>query len=390
MRKQASIPQGQSVGPDPRRIARTALAAYIKAEIADSTGKPLAVLMVNLSRSKQFEPITRVSAWESTLRQIDVRIAQILRAPDRYARLSDEKLCAVLPGLANGTQAVLAAIRILSALKNPLDAEAKGVPVRASVGIAICPDHGRDADELVSCADIAAHIAVESEDGYHVIRPEDRSEAGILYGDIEGQLLHAIGLNELPVHYQPQIEISTGRCVGAEALLRWKASGVSDVSPGAAISIAEHAGFIAPLTFAVINTVLRHAADFRRKGVHVNLSVNISTQMLADVEMPDIVQQAIGTGDSSLAYMKRFPVHELKIDKMFVANMLTSRGDQQIVRSVIDLSHNFSLQAVAEGVENGQTFDELKAMGCDIAQGYLFSRALPYDEFVLWLKAWRA
>jgi EAL domain-containing protein (putative c-di-GMP-specific phosphodiesterase class I) len=218
-------------------------------------------------------------------------------------------------------------------------------------------------------------------------------------------------------------------------LLRWKASGVSDVSPGAAISIAEHAGFIAPLTFAVINTVLRHAADFRRKGVHVNLSVNISTQMLADVEMPDIVQQAIdtwdvpadrltfeitesamigdversllvlsrlrdmgirlsiddfGTGYSSLAYMKRFPVHELKIDKMFVANMLTSRGDQQIVQSVIDLSHNFSLQAVAEGVENGQTLDELKAMGCDIAQGYLFSRALPYDEFVLWLKAWRA
>jgi EAL domain-containing protein (putative c-di-GMP-specific phosphodiesterase class I) len=88
--------------------------------------------------------------------------------------------------------------------------------------------------------------------------------------------------------------------------------------------------------------------------------------------------------------MKRFPVHELKIDKMFVANMLTSRGDQQIVQSVIDLSHNFSLQAVAEGVENGQTLDELKAMGCDIAQGYLFSRALPYDEFVLWLKAWRA
>jgi len=435
MRKQASIPQGQSVGPDPRRIARSALAAYIKAEIADSTGKPLAVLMVNLSRSKQFEPITRVSAWESTLRQIDVRIAQILRAPDRYARLSDEKLCVVLPGLANGTQAVLAAIRILSALKNPLDAEAKGVPVRASVGIAICPDHGRDADELVSCADIAAHIAAESEDGYHVLRPEDRSEAGILYGDIEGQLLHAIRLNELPVHYQPQIEISTGRCVGAEALLRWKASGVSDVSPGAAIGIAEHAGFIAPLTYAVINTVLRHAADFRRKGVHVNLSVNISTQMLADVEMPDMVQQAIdtwdvpadrltfeitesamigdversllvlsrlrdmgirlsiddfGTGYSSLAYMKRFPVHELKIDKMFVANMLTSRGDQQIVRSVIDLSHNFSLQAVAEGVENGQTFDELKAMGCDIAQGYLFSRALPYDEFVLWLKARRA
>lgn len=431
MRKQASVPQGQS---DPRRIARSELAAYIKAEIARSTGKPLAVLVVNLSRSKQFEPITRVSAWESTLQQIDVRIAQILRASDRYARLSDEKLCVVLPGLVNGTQAVLAAVRILSVLQDPLDARVKDVSVRASVGIAIYPDHGRDADELVSSADIAGRIAAKGGDGYHMIRPEDRSEAGILFGDIEGQLLHAIQLNELPVHYQPQIEIGTGRCVGAEALLRWEASGVGDISPGVVISIAEDAGLIAPLTFSVINTVLRHAADFRREGVHVNLSVNISTKMLADVEMPDIVQQAIdtwdvpadrltfeitesamigdversllvlsrlrnmgirlsiddfGTGYSSLAYMKRFPIHELKIDKMFVANMLTSRGDQQIVQSVIDLSHNFSLQAVAEGVENRQTLDELKAMGCDTAQGYLFSRALPYGEFVPWFKAWR-
>src|SRR5258708_20444851 len=111
-------------------------------------------------------------------------------------------------------------------------------------------------------------MAANSEDGYHVFRPEDRSDTGNAYGEVEGQLLHAIRLNELPVHYQPQIEIGTGRCVGAEALLRWKASGVSDVSPGAAVSIAEHAGFIAPLTFAVINTVPRHAPDFRIHCAH--------------------------------------------------------------------------------------------------------------------------
>ncbi|MFS8086890.1 MAG: EAL domain-containing protein, partial [Acidobacteriota bacterium] len=380
MRKQAPIPEGQPAGSDSRRIVREALAAYIKAEIANSMSKPFAVLMVNLLRSKQFESITQVSAWDVALQQIDARVARILRAPDRYARLSEEKLCIVLPGLASGSQAVLAATRIVSALEEPFDAETKGISVRASVGIAIWPEHGSDADELVRCADIAAHIAAGGGDSYHIIRPDDREEFRMLDGDTERELLRAIRQNELSVHYQPQIEIATGRCIGAEALLRWKASGIADISTDAVIGIAERAGLIAPLTFAVINMVLRDAVSFRREGVDVNLSVNISTNVLADLEMPDIVQQAIdtwdapansltfeitesvmigdversllvltrlrdmgirlsiddfGTGYSSLAYMKRFPVHELKIDKIFVANMLTSRGDRQIVQSVI-------------------------------------------------------
>lgn len=433
MSNRASTHQGQTAASDRHRIGRSALAARITEGIADLSGGQFAVLMVYLSRPKHFEPVTRVLAWESTLQQIDARIGKSLRDADRYARLSDEKVCVVLPGLVSGAQAVLGAVRILSELQDLLGTEAKNILAQTCVGIAICPDHACDADDLVNCAEIAARIASRGEDGYHVFRPEDRSQAGDSYGEIEGQLINAIRLNELPVYYQPQIEVGTGRCVGAEALLRWKASGTVDVPPGAVIGIAEHAGLIAPLTFAVINTVLRHAAEFLSEGVEVNLSVNISARMLADVEMPEIVQQAIdtwnvpasrltfeitetamigdaerslmllarlrdmgvrlsiddfGTGYSSLAYLERLPLNELKIDKTFVAKMLTSRGDRQIVQSVIDLSHNFSLQAVAEGVEDRPTFDELKAMGCDIAQGYLFSPALSYAEFVRWLKDW--
>ena len=168
-----------------------------------------------------------------------------------------------------------------------------------------------------------------------------------------------------------------------------------------------------------------------RGGVDLNLSINLSTRMLTDLEIPDIIMQAIetwdippdrltfeitesvmigdierslailnrlrdmgvrlsiddfGTGYSSLAYMKRFPVQELKIDKSFVANMLTSKGDRQIVQSVIDLSHNFALQVVAEGVETSEMFEELKVMGCDVAQGFLFSPALGYEDFLEWLR----
>jgi predicted signal transduction protein with EAL and GGDEF domain len=389
--------------------------------------------MVYLARPKHFELISRALAWESTLKQIDARIGKSLRDADRYARLSDEKVCVVLPGLAGEAQAVLGAVRILAELQDLLANETKSILAQISVGIAICPDHASDADNLVNCAEIAARIASVGEDGYHVFRREDGSQAQDSYGEIEGQLVDAIRFNELPVSYQPQIEIGTGRCVGAEALLRWKASGTADVPPGVVIGIAEQAGLIAPLTFAVINTVLRHAAEFLGIGVDVNLSVNISAKMLADVEMPDVVQQAIdtwnvpanrltleitetamirdaerslmllarlrdmgvrlsiddfGTGYSSLAYLQRLPLDELKIDKTFVTKMLTSRGDRQIVQSVIDLSHNFSLRAVAEGVEDRATFDELKAMGCDVAQGYLFSCALSYVDFARWLKDW--
>lgn len=434
MNKPKPIHHGESSAPDSHRIARSALASYIKTEIANPGKKPLAVLLVSLSRPRQFETITRKSAWELQLREIDERLARILRGIDRYARLSDEKLCIALPGLADGTQAVLAAARIVSTLREPFSAEVKAISLRASVGIAIWPDHGNHADQLVRCADMAAQIAARSAEDYHVIRAEDRDVIEMLDGDTEEQLLHAIRHNELSVHYQPQIQISTGRCIGAEALLRLTGSGVMGVSTATAVGIAETAGLITPLTFAVVNTVLRDAMHFRRDGVDVNLSVNVSTSILADLEFPEIVQQAIdtwdlpadsltfeitesamigdversllvltrlrdmgirlsiddfGTGYSSLAYMKRFPVHELKIDKIFVANMLSSHGDRQIVKSVIDLSHNFSLQVVAEGVESQQTFDELKAMNCDIAQGFLFSPALAYDEFVGWLKAWR-
>ena len=424
---------GGQMSADWHRITRSALAACIRDGITELSDRHLAVLVVHFARPKHYDPVSRMQAWELTLQQIDERIGRRLRDADRYARLSDEKLCVVLADLASGAQAVLAAVRILSALQEPLDQDAKNIPARPCVGIALYPAHARDADDLVACADVAAGIAVKSEDGYHVFRPEDRGDVGSSYGEIESQLINAIRLNELPVYYQPQIEVGSGRCLGAEALLRWKASGTAHVPPSTIVAMAERAGLIAALTFGVLNTVLRQAAESIREGVDVNLSVNISTTMLADLEMPEMVQQIIetwkvpadrltleitetvmmdnversvqllarlrrmgvrlsmddfGTGYSSLAYLQRLPLHELKIDRTFVANMLTSSGDRQIVQSIIDLSHNFSLQAVAEGVEDRPSFEALKAMGCDVAQGYLFSPALAYPEFVNWLKNW--
>ena len=416
---------------DRRCIPRPALAEFIASEIAATKSRPLAVLMVNISRPRHFESLTRTSAWDVKLRVIDSRIAGVLRATDRYARLSDEKLCIVLPVLASGAQAMLAAARITSMLQEPAIGDTGEVTVRSSVGITIYPDHGSDGDELVRGADMASQVAADRGEDFHTLLPEERVDMPRMDADTEGQLMHAIRNNELVVHYQPQVDFKTRRCMGVEALLRWPSAAIRQVTTAMAISVAEQAGLIAPLTFAVINTVLRDAVRLRKQRVDLMWSINLSTKMLSDLELPEIVLQAIetwdfpadrvtfeitegvmigdiersltvlnrlralgcelsiddfGTGYSSLAYMKRFPVQELKIDKSFVANMLTSQGDRQIVQTVIDLSHNFSLRVVAEGVETVETFDELKTMGCDYAQGYLFSPALALDDFADWLK----
>jgi EAL domain-containing protein (putative c-di-GMP-specific phosphodiesterase class I) len=214
-------------------------------------------------------------------------------------------------------------------------------------------------------------------------------------------------------------------------LIRWTAPWGQQINPGLLVGTAENSGLINPLTLWILNTALRHAAAFSNARVDIGISVNLPPKMLEDKELPQIVQQALdiwgvpaakltleitegsmmgnietsiamlsklkelginlsiddfGTGYSSLAYLKRLPVHELKIDILFVRNMLNSIGDKKLVRTIIDLAHNFDLTAVAEGVEDQQTFDLLRELGCDVAQGFLFSRALPEADFINWYR----
>jgi EAL domain-containing protein (putative c-di-GMP-specific phosphodiesterase class I) len=277
-------------------------------------------------------------------------------------------------------------------------------------------------------ADVARRIAATREEGYHVVAPEDTVESEV-YRGLDLELERAIRANDLHVAYQPVIEIATGRPVMAEALTRWRHPQAGDVPATTIIGIAERTGLIGSLTFWILNSVLRNAAQLRKEGLVLRFSVNLSTRSLTDVELPTLVDQALktwgvapetltleitessviadaersmamltrlkgvgvrlsiddfGTGYSSLSYLKRFPLDELKIDRSFVADLLTNRGDQQIVHAVIDLAHNFELRAVAEGVEDAAVLAELKRLGCDLAQGYHFSRPLTERVFHDW------
>ena len=416
--------------PSPGDGARDELLRFLdrEAAVAQATKGRLAVLIVELRRVDRLQALLKGPPATVTLSLVIERLRPALRPEDRLAALSEEQVCIVLPRIAHPTQAVLAAVKCLRALDRPIAHEGGTAVLRPCVGIATVPEHPADPAQLLMAADVARRIAGTREEGYHVFQSEDSVEAEVYHG-LDIDLQRAIRSNELEVHYQPQVDLADGRPIAAEALLRWRHPTSGPIPPTTIIGIAENTGIIGSLTFWVLNAVLRNAAHLAKEGITPRFSVNLSTRTLVDHELPDIVEQALGTwgvpagritleitessmigdaertmamltrlkgtgvelaiddfgtGYSSLAYLKRFPVDELKIDRLFVSGLLADRGDHQIVRSVIDLAHNFDLRAVAEGVEEEDTRAELARMGCDLVQGYLISRPLPEREFRAW------
>ena len=413
--------------------AREDLLRFLDREtaVAQATNGRLAVLLVELRRVDRLQALLKGPPAALTLSLVLERLRPALRPEDRMAPLSEEQVCIVLPRISHPTQAVLAAVKCLRALDRPIAHEGGTAVLRPCVGIATVPEHAADPAHLLMAADVARRIAGTREEGYHVFQSEDSIEAEVYHG-LDIDLQRAIRANELEVHYQPQIDLAQDRPVAAEALLRWRHPTSGPIPPATIVGIAENTGTIGSLTFWVLNAVLRTAVQLAKEAITPRFSVNLSTRALVDVELPDIVEQALGTwnvpperitleitesamigdaehsmamftrlkgtgvqlsiddfgtGYSSLAYLKRFPVDELKIDKLFVGGLLADRGDHKIVRSVIDLAHNFDLRAVAEGVEEEATRAELARMGCDLVQGYLISRPLPEREFRAWWTA---
>lgn len=390
----------------------------------------VAVLMVALERSDKLGTFFGVSSSAIMFLALR-RLSDSLRLADRYLAVTDEKICVLLPNLKSTAQAWLAAGKIQQVLEEPFSIEEQSISVRPVIGIAAYPDHAELPEELVVHADIAAGIARTRDVAQHVFQREDRGETDIYVG-LDSELRDAIRNNRISLHYQPQIDFKSGQCVAAEALLRWTSVEHGEVSPMTMVRVAESHGMINSLTGWIMNTALREHAGWTREGYRGGISVNLSTLSLKEEDLPEIIGQTIGvwqtepsrltmeiteshsvgdedrtldvlrriralgvklavddfgTGYASLSYVKNFPLNELKIDKLFVQHMRDSKGDQQIVQSVIDLAHNFDLKVVAEGIEDDATYRELKRMGCDLAQGYVVSRAMPSEDFMPWVRA---
>ncbi|QJR15024.1 putative bifunctional diguanylate cyclase/phosphodiesterase [Usitatibacter palustris] len=399
--------------------------------IARATDGRLAVLVLELRRVDRLQALLKGPAASTTMELVLDRVRKVLRSDDRAAAINDDEVCLVLPRLAHPTQATLAAVKVLRTLDRPIAHEGGSAVLRPCVGIATVPEHGYDPAELLMAADVARRIAATREEGYHVVQAEDTIESEV-YRGLDLDLERAIRANELHIAYLPQIDLRTGKPVAAEAIVRWRHGAAGDIPAETIVGIAERTGLIGSLTFWALNAVLRHAAAMHRENLSPRFSVNLSTRTLTDVELPTVVDQALktwglpsntvtleitessmiadaersmamltrlkgvgvglsiddfGTGYSSLAYLRKFPLDELKIDKVFVAGMLSDKGDLQVVRSVIDLAHNFELRAVAEGVEDARTLEELKRMGCDVAQGFHVAAAMGEKAFRDWWAA---
>jgi len=247
-----------------------------------------------------------------------------------------------------------------------------------------------------------------------------------------GDLCTAIERDDLRLHYQPKLDLSTGTVIGAEALVRWTHAVRGAVPAADFVRVAEDTGLIKQLTDTMLSKGIEDLRRFHDRGFHLGLSVNLSTHDLLDTRLPERVQRYLeasnvdptmltleitesallidaprsratindlnaigvrlsiddfGTGYSSLSYLRQLPVRELKIDQSFIANVLIDEQDEVIVRSTIELGHNLGLEVVAEGVENNEILEQLRRFGCDVAQGFCISRPLAANHFMSWLHA---
>ena len=414
-----------------QELQRTALKTALNNAIdhARMSQRVVAVLIVVLARSDRLDTMLGVPTRQLMQHALR-RISSALRPADRFVQLSDEKICIFLPNLRSDALTLLAAGKIRQVFETPFKVDENLVTVRPVIGIATFPAQAGNADELLVHADIAEGIARNRDIFYYVFHADDRRAADT-YTGLDAELREAIRTNQIEVHYQPKVELKSGRCRGVEALLRWTLPDHGEIPPQVAVRVAEGNGLIGALTEWVLNTTLRHQSEWKQAGIMLNVAVNLSTITLGDAELPGLISHALGTwqaepssltleitenatindidyslaimsqlkklgvklsvddfgtGYSSLSYVKRFPLDELKIDKLFVQHMRDNKSDQRIVRSVIDLAHTFDLSVVAEGVEDEATLKELKRMGCDLAQGFTITPAIPSAALIDWVK----
>jgi diguanylate cyclase (GGDEF)-like protein len=385
------------------------------------------VIMMDLDRFKEVNDTLGHHAGDELLIAFSERLGSVLADDDVLARLAGDEF-AVLARRSVDTMHQLAAM-LVSEARRPFTIDDLEVVVTMSVGVAPIIGDVQDASTMLRRADIAMYAAKNQHTGYEMYRDEiDRRTPGRLsmLGDLRAALEH----HDLTVHLQPKLDLATGVVIGVEALARWSHQQRGFVSPEDFVPVAEETGLIKQLTDLVLESSIEQISRLREHGHHLSLAVNLSTHDLLDELLADRVLRRLdqyqvdpsmltleitessllidaprsrntidrlnragirlsvddfGIGYSSLSYLRRLPVSELKIDRSFVSNLLLEDQDEVIVKSIIDLGHNLGLQVVAEGVETDEIMNRLRQFGCDVAQGFGICRPIPFDQFLTWL-----
>jgi diguanylate cyclase (GGDEF)-like protein/PAS domain S-box-containing protein len=397
---------------------------------AERRGTRLAILMMDLNRFKEVNDSLGHQAGDELLKEVGARLRGALRASDTVARLGGDEFGLLLPEPSTNDDVLAVIDRIRHALERPIHVQELPLAIEASIGIAVFPEHGRDAELLIQRADVAMYAA-KQESAPFSFYDADTDEYDPARLTLVAELRRAMEERELVLHYQPKAVLEDGEVRSVEALLRWQHPHQGLIFPDSFIPLAQETGLIRPLTLYVVDEALRQCRAWRDEGLGLSVSVNLSMRNLLDLEFPQQVAGLLhhweldaslleleitestmlanpartksvlgelhalgirlsiddfGTGYSSLAYLRRLPIDEIKIDRSFVMAMDEVADDAVIVRSTIDLGRNLGLEVVAEGVETEATWDKLRELGCNVAQGYFLSRPVPAEKLRAWLE----
>lgn len=398
-----------------------------------ASAEPFAVLQLNVERLGEINDVLGSSRGDEILQAFGQRLRGSVPPAALVARLRGDEF-AILTSAKDGMAAMALADTLEASLSRPFPIADIELDVSAKIGIALYPEHGTTAQDLLRRMGKALYQAkARGLDRCVFEAAQQQDQTGRLH--MAGELRRAIGSGELRLFLQPKVVFSSGRVCGAEALVRWQHPRLGLVPPGVFIGLAEQTGLIKPLTEWVILAALDLLRDWQSQGCALPIAINLSARNFRDDQLfskcrswlaergvarglleAEITESTVmedaeyalrvlhdlrnegiplyvddfGTGYSSLSYMQKLPVDFIKIDQSFVASMPGNRDSAAIVRSTIDLVHDLGCETVAEGVETREHWDMLAALGCDIAQGYFIAKPMPAEEFPRWVAEYRA
>ena len=389
------------------------------------------LLVVDLDRFKEVNETFGYRAGDDLLCEVAERLRDVLRDSDSVGRLGGDDFGVLLPSAETLEGALRVAERILRHIGTQIVAGGHTIDATMSMGVALFPVHGQDADTLLRHADMALSEARRARIPYSVFGTveTDTSRASIR---LAADLRRAVENDELVVHYQPKVSMATGRAIGVEALVRWNHPTLGLVMPGDFMPLAERTALITPLSLKILDDALRQTRLWQEQGLDIPVAVNLSPRTLHQSDLPDRILESLravgvapdrlvieitetaimvdeddaqsvvrrladlgvgisiddfGTGYSSLTRLRRMPVSEVKIDCQFVRTMARDQEDAVIVHALVDLGHRLGRSIVAEGVEDAATLRLLGEYGCDAAQGYYLCPPGPPKALTDWLRA---
>ncbi len=407
-----------------RRLFFERLAAALE---QDPAPHRVAVLLIDLDRFKEINDSLGHHVGDDVLRQLGPRLTAAVRGTDIVARLGGDEFGLVLSPLLDLTAATAAAERVREALRQPFQLEGMSLRVDPSIGIALAPDHGTTPESVLQKADVAMFAAKRAHAPWQIYSAEHDQNARDRLELME-DLRDALRRHEIVLHYQPILDLSSGEVRGAEALARWQHPSRGILAPAVFLGLVTDAGLMDSFTMDVLDQAFVQQTRWSEMGYSIGVSVNISAATLRDDDLPDKIaalismrridparitleitedcfitdpEQAMlildrlralgvelsiddfGTGFSSLTYIRRLPVTELKLDRTFLTGAPRDKRAVSVIRSTVDLAHSLGLRIVAEGIENLDALALVDDLGCDAAQGYLMGRPAPAEDFDL-------